>query len=411
MKILLATYWSIPHLGGVWNYMVQLREKLETLGHQVDLLGYDEDNTSVYIVNENRKIERSKLLPLLTANLDKETYPEIYANQLVKYTEFQRYIYELSAAYFGLEKYDVIHTQDVIATTAIDRVRPTHVPLVATLHGSVAHSIRHQLDTIHQSDTAFMAKIYFDELERLGATAGDVTIVANHWLKNCLIDEFQVPANQINVLHYGFDTKKFIEQSKKKINIIRPKDKKVILYSGRLVDLKGVQHLITALSLIKKNRSDWVCWIVGSGNFQPSLIAQSIQLGLDDDILFFGKSSDVPALIAMADIVVLPSLLENQPLTIIEAQIAGKAVVVSDTGGLPEMVQDGVTGLVAPAGNAKSLATKIHMLLADEQLLSRLGHTAKTWGMAHWSIDRGVRDLLTLYHVATEKRRKADHHG
>ncbi|MFP5108879.1 glycosyltransferase family 4 protein [Neobacillus sp. C211] len=411
MKILLATYWPIPHVGGVWSYMVQLRKKLESLGHEVDMLGYDEDNISVYIVNENRKVDSDKLLPLLNAKLNEKTYPAIYANDLVKYTEFHRYVYELSAAYLGLEKYDVIHTHDVISTASIDRVRPEKTALVATLHGSVAHEIRYQLNTIHKSNTSYMARVYYDELERLGATSGEVTIVANEWLKNILTNEFQVPNEQIKVLHYGFDTENFIKRSKQKSSIIRPKDKKVIIYSGRLVELKGVDHLISALGELKEIRKDWVCWIVGNGDKQAELKVQSKNLGLEDDILFFGKRDDIPSLLAKSDIFVLPSLLENQPLSVIEAQIAGKAIIVNDVGGLPEIVEDGVTGLITPAGDIKILCKKINLLLGDEKYRNRLGANAKKWGMTHWSLDKGVKHLIEIYKSAISKRGKDESNG
>lgn len=406
MKILLATYWPIPHVGGVWNYMVQLGNKLESLSHQVDMLGYDEDNKSVYIVNENRKIDSEKLLPLLNAKLNAHTYPALYANELVKYTEFQRYVYELSAAYLGLDKYDLIHTQDVISTASINRIKPKNTALVATLHGSVAHEIRHQITTIHKSSTSYMAKVYYDELERIGATSAEVTIVANEWLKKILTSEFQVPNEQVKILHYGFDTENFIKRSKEKSSIVRPRSKKVIIYSGRLVELKGVQHLISALSELKKTRNDWVCWIVGTGDKQDELMVQSKVLGLEDDILFFGKREDVPYLIANSDIFVLPSLLENQPLSVIEAQIAGKAVIVSDVGGLPEIVEDGVTGLITPVGDIKTLSKKINLLLENEKYRQTLGSNAKKWGMTHWSIDKGVKHLLEIYQSAISKRGK-----
>ncbi len=406
MRILLATYWSVPHLGGVWNYMLQLRRKLESWGHTVDMLGYDEENSSVYIVNENRKVDRGKLLPLLEAKLNKQTYPAIYVNELVKHTEFQRYVYELSAAYLGLDKYDVIHTQDIISTACINRVRPKHIPLVATLHGAVAHEIRHQLTTIHKSDTSFMARAYFDELERIGATSAEVTIVANEWLKNILTNEFQVSEEQIKVLHYGFESENFIKKMKVKSPIKRPKDKKVIIYTGRLVELKGVHHLISALKELKQKRNDWVCWIVGNGDKQEELIVQSKVHGLDDDVLFFGKREDIPSLLDKSDIFVLPSLLENQPLSVVEAQIAGKAIIVSDVGGLPEIVEHGVTGLITPAGDIQNLCKNLNLLLDNENYRKTLGSNAKKWGMTHWSIDNGVKRLVEIYKDAISKRRK-----
>lgn len=410
MKILLATYWPIPHVGGVWNYMLQLQKKLESLGHEVDMLGYDEDNDSVHIVNRNRKIDKEKILPLLNAKLDKYTYPEIHANDLVKYTEFKRYVYELSSAYFGLDKYDIIHTQDIISTISMSRVKPKNIPLIATLHGSVAHEIRHQLTTIHKSETSFMARAYYDELEKLGASSAEITIVANNWLKNILTNEFQVPSEQIKVLHYGFDTENFIKQMKQKSSILRPRSKKVIIYTGRLVELKGVHHLISALSELKKIRNDWVCWIVGTGDKSDELKLQCKILELEEDVLFFGKREDIPYLVASSDIFVLPSLLENQPLSVIEAQIAGKAIIVSDVGGLPEIVENEVTGIIIPAGDIEMLCANLNLLLEDEKYRKKLGSNAKKWGMTHWSIDMGTKRLLEIYHSVISAHGKDDVH-
>lgn len=408
LKILLATYWPIPHLGGVWSYMEQLKRRLELLGHSVDLLGYDEENTNIHIVNNQRKIEREKILPLLKAKMNEQNYPAIYANKLVEYTEFQRYVYELGAAYLGLDQYDIIHTQDVISTACIKRVKPEKTPLVATLHGSVAHEIRHQLTTIHKSDNSYMAKAYYDELEKTGASSSNITIVANNWLKNILIEEFQVSPDQIKVLHYGFDTENFIKLTKKKSPIIKPKNKKVIIFSGRLAELKGVNHLIEALGKLKKIRNDWVCWIVGSGDKLSELRIQTKLLKLEEDVLFFGKRDDVPYLLANSDIFVLPTLLENQPLSLIEAQIAGKAAIVSDVGGLPEMVNHKITGILTPPGDAQILSENLELLLENDSLRKNLGANAKKWGMTHWSNENGVKNLLEIYNQAIASQGKED---
>ncbi|MGE6489027.1 glycosyltransferase family 4 protein [Paenisporosarcina sp. NPDC076898] len=404
MKILLATYWPIPHLGGVWNYMEQLKKKLEQMGHEVDLMGYDEANTDIHMVNNHRKIEREKILPLLKAKMNPNNYPAIYANKLVEYTEFQRYVFELGAAYLGLEKYDIIHTQDVLSTTCMHRVKPPTTPLIATLHGSVAHEIRHQLTTIHKSANSYIARAYYDELEKIGASSADITIVANNWLKDILTSEFEVPNEQVKVLHYGFDTENFVKKMKKKSPIIKPKDKKVIIFSGRLTELKGVHHLLEALSKLKKTRQDWVCWIIGSGDQLPELRIQSKVLELGDDVLFFGKRDDVPYLLSLSDIYVLPTLLENQPLSLIEAQIAGKACVVSEVGGLPEMVKHKVTGILTPPGNSDILAEQLEALLKDDCLRKNLGVNAKKWGMTHWSNEQGVKNLLKVYNEVIANR-------
>ena len=407
MKILLATYWAIPHVGGVWNYMEQHKRKLESLGHEVDILGYNEDNSAVTLLNKGEQLEKEKLLPLLEAKLNEELYPAIHANPLVKYTEFQRYIFELAAAYFGLDQYDVIHTQDVIATASIKRVLPANTALVSTLHGSVAHEIRNQLVTIHKSPNSYMARAYFDDLEHIGATSADQTIVANEWLKNILLGEFNVPIEQLKVLHYGFDTEDFLKKMKEKTTSLKlPTNKKVILYTGRLIELKGVHHLVNALGKLKEIRDDWVCWIAGEGDKQEELEARAKELGLEYDIFFFGNREDVPYLVSVCDIYVFPSLLENQPLSVVEAQIAGKPIIVSDAGGLPEMVEHGKTGIISPAGDEIALCDNMNVLLSNDLYRKKLGSNAKKWGMTYWSMSKGVKNIVDVYKEAISKKRK-----
>lgn len=409
MKILLATYWPIPHVGGVWTYMTQLKKKLESYGHEVDLLGYDESNQNVTLLNKGLVLSRDKVIPLINANLTEDNYPAMYVNFLVKWTEFQRYVYELSAAYFGVQDYDVIHTQDVLSTVAMNRIKKPETPLIATLHGSVAHEIRRQLETIHKSDTSYLARAYYDDLERDGAISADTTIVGNEWLKDILINEFLVPSQQLKVLHYGFDTENFIRRMREKSTIERPKDKKVIIYSGRLVELKGVNYLISALGELKQIRNDWECWIVGSGEKEAELRNQATSLGLGESVQFLGKRDDVPSLLANSDILVLPTLIENQPLSVIEAQIAGKAVIASNVGGIPEMIKHGVTGLLTPAEDAGALCNEMNLLLSDDHYRKTLGANARTWGLSHWSMDMGVKELLKIYQRATfEKRRDGE---
>jgi glycosyltransferase involved in cell wall biosynthesis len=403
VKILLATYWPIPHVGGVWPFMVQLRNKLETMGHVVDILGNGDDDTNsfIYMFNQNRKLQKDKLLPLLKAKLSVTTYPVLHANPLVNYAEFQRYMYELAAAYFNIEGYDVIHTQDVISTTAIARVRHPKTAMVATLHGCVAHEIRH---IKHPTD--YIAHAYYDAIEHTGATSAESTHVANQWLKRILTNEYKVPDEQLKVFPYGFDVEDFATRMKGKTDIERPSGKKVILFTGRLVDLKGIHHLISALSKLKEKRKDWVCWIVGEGEKKEELLKQTNALGLAKDVLFLGKRDDIPALLRLSDIFVLPSILENQSISLIEAQIAGKAAVVSNSGGLPEMVEQEVTGLLTPVGDIDALTKNLQRLLHEDAYRRKLGANAQQWGIKHWSMDTMMKQLLMLYQTAIEKRRQ-----
>jgi len=397
MKILLATYWSIPHVGGVWTYMVQLKEKLESLGHEVDLLGYGEENSIIHIVNENRSIAKDQLLPLVKAMMSEEDYPEIYANQLVSYTELQRNAYELGAAYLGLDKYDIIHAQDVISSACIKRIMPKDKVLVTSIHGSVTYEIRDQLNNIHRSPTSYIAKEYFDHLEQTGAMSAETAIVANNWLKDILTEEFAVPDGKIHVSQYGYDIDGFLARMNTKTADTPETDKKVILFTSRMIGNKGIHHLIEALAQLKDTRNDWVCWMAGEGEKLAGLKIQSEQLGLSDDVVFLKNREDVPYLLSLADIYVLPSLLDNQPLSLIEAQIAGVPAVVSDAGGLPEMVEHEETGLIVPKGDAAALSSSLERLLKDDDFRNKLGMNAKEFAKKHWDMDQAVTRILDIY--------------
>jgi glycosyltransferase involved in cell wall biosynthesis len=411
MKILLATFWAVPHTGGVWNYMLQLKAKLESYGNEVDLLGYGEGNKFIHIVNENRRIEEKDLIPRINAQLKNRNRWALYIEQeyYLKYYEYYRCFFEIGATQFGLEKYDLIHTQDVLSTTCIKRVKPLGTPLVASIHGCVAHEIKHAVTKNHKTPTAHLVTSYFDILEHDGATAADVTIVANKWLKNILTGEFFVPEQQIKIHHYGYDTATFLNRMNERSSIQRPANKKVIIYAGRLTELKGIHHLLEALAQLQKKRNDWICWIVGDGEKQDELQAQSKRLGLEKDVLFLGKRNDIPSLLSISDIFVLPSLIENQPLSVIEAQISGKvAVIVSDAGGLPEMVEHGITGVITPAANPSMLSININYLLEHEPYRENLGIRAQKWGLEHWSMDNAFINIMNIYQRAVIKKKFLD---
>lgn len=254
MKILLATFWETPHVGGVWNYMQQLKDKLETLGHEVDFLSFGENHEFVHIINENRKIYKDALLPKNISILMDQNYLPIDKDPVIHYYESRCNFFQLGANYLGLEPYDVIHTQDIFSTVCINRIRSEKTALVATLHGCVAHELKsayYSSKTLKKSFTK-QGCDYFNQYEYEGATSADCTIVANEWMRNILTDEFKVPKEQLSVFHYGYDTESFLKRVEEKTEIQRPADKKVIIYTGRLNEFKGVHHLIGALSELKK---------------------------------------------------------------------------------------------------------------------------------------------------------------
>ncbi|MDQ0269726.1 glycosyltransferase family 4 protein [Cytobacillus purgationiresistens] len=395
MNILLATFWQVPHTGGVWKYMLQLKERLEVLGHSVDLLGYGKDHKFVHLVNKNQLIDVSHFAGLI--NIIKNEPP---LDPVIKMYDNLRLNYEEAVKTLDLNQYDLIHTQDVVSSSCINKIRPKHTSMVATLHGCVAHEIIEACYADRLSEKSLNGIRYFHELEFEGASSADCTVVANRWMQNILTEEFKVNEEQISTLHYGYDIESFLQKMKEPAKMKAPKNKKILLYTGRLAEFKGIHHLIDALYHLKKLRSDWVCWIAGDGPKQTDLQKQTQLLGLQQHIQFLGSRDDIPSLLSISDMLILPTLIENQPLSVIEAQISGTAVIVSAVGGVPEIIEHGMTGILVPPKDELMLFAHINYLLQEDQFRFNLGQRAKEWALEHWSLDQSVSKLLTVYYKA-----------
>ncbi|WP_459954359.1 glycosyltransferase family 4 protein [Paenibacillus pini] len=407
MRILLATFWLIPHVGGVWKFMEQIQHRLESMGHEVDLLGNSPDYKKFHIYNRNRELSKEFIRPFLSAKLSKEYSPLLHRDYNISFYEEDRYCMELAAAYFGLDQYDVIHTQDIFSARALGRAKPAHVPLVAHLHGSVATEMKNhfRMNPDMGVDEHSIAWKYYDSIEYYGASSGNTIITANEWQRSELVEYFGIPDPNIHVFQYGLDTESFWKRANMGTSIERPANKKVIIFPARLAFVKGVNVLISALALLKPVRQDWVCWIVGNGEMRKELELQVAGLALEDDVLFLGERDDVPALLTRSDIFVHSCIQDNQPFSVMEAQIAGLPVCVSSAGGLPEMVKQGVTGFVTPVNDPIALFKQLHLLLEDDEYRIEIGKNAAAWGSTHWSLDVMIERLLSVYHsVITEGR-------
>jgi glycosyltransferase involved in cell wall biosynthesis len=400
MKILLATYWPIPHLGGVWPLMNQIKERLELKGHEVDLLGESPDGESFHILNKNIQVPKSKLLPLISKNFEKRTFEVL--QQIPWSKEIGRNCMELAAAYFGLSKYDIIHTQDVISTRAISRVKPKKTPLIASLHGLLSQEMI-EFEKIllpnqtHNEIKQSLKCRYHSLLDTMGAKSADIVHTSCEWTRNILKSELFIPEEKIVTFQYGINIEAFIEKQRIPTEIERPSDKKVIITAGRLVHIKGFQYLLHALAKLKEDRDDWVCWIAGDGYQLNYLKKLTMELGLQQNVTFLGQRNDIPALLRLADVFVLPSLVDNMPLAVIEAQLSGLPVIITNAGGLPEMVNNGIDGIVVPVAQIEPLYQNLKILLSNSSFKNMLAVNAKQRAATYWSIENMIENLTSVY--------------
>jgi len=197
------------------------------------------------------------------------------------------------------------------------------------------------------------------------------------------------------VIHNGVDPRAALPRERREDGPPR------IVSVGRLQGPKDPLTLIRALEAL---RGPFTAVIVGDGPDRPAVKAELDRLGLGDAVELAGERHDVPELLAAADIFVLSSRSEGLPLSILEAMSAGRPVVATRVGGVPELVVDGETGLLVPAGDPSSLAAAIERLLEDPALRERLGAAGRARIAERFDLDRCRREHLELYRRELAKR-------
>lgn len=379
--------------------MTEVAHELNRKGHEVDVFALHPDGDRFYVKTTNQSQLKQPLLDLASQLVHKSYQLELKRMpSWMIHQEIDRCAYEMAAARIvDFSRYDIIHAQEVLSSLAFSRIKPKHVPLIATLHGCYTWDVSRGLGYASLPDDLNGA--YLKLTERYGAMTPDATIVPSQWLKNLLADQFGVPARQLTVIPYGHDVRAFFKNMENETDIKFPKDQKVIFTHARLDKVKGHEYLLDALAQLQ-HRSDWCCYIAGDGDNRDALIEQVHRLRLNHRVTFLGARGDIPALLRQVDIEVLPSVSENLPNVVCEAQLAGKAIIATAVGGVSEMIRHEETGILCPPGDTRALAESIERLLDNPGFAQRIGVRARKWGRKQWAIGRVVSDTLSIYHKA-----------
>ena len=171
------------------------------------------------------------------------------------------------------------------------------------------------------------------------------------------------------------------------------------VYAGRLSRVKGVDVLLDAWAAVREGH---LC-IVGDGEDRDALQAQAAGLRR---VRFHGAVADVAPLVRAADVCVLPSRAEGLPVALLEGMSAGLAVVATAVGGTPDAIDDGVNGLLVPAGDPDALADALRRALGPDG--ARLGERARARVLRSYSIDAVADRVLELYQLLLRPERERD---
>ena len=179
-----------------------------------------------------------------------------------------------------------------------------------------------------------------------------------------------------------------------------PKNKKIVLFVGHLVERKGVKYLIQAMKSVVKKYKNVLCYLVGGGYLENDLKSLVRKSQLDDSIIFLGSKghNETAQYMNACDIVVLPSLNEGLPIVLCEALACGKPVVATKVAGTPELVNKDVGFLVKPK-NAEDLQEKILLALNKKWDTKKLLARAK-----EFSTEVTAKKVFRVYNVLLGKQ-------
>ena len=249
-------------------------------------------------------------------------------------------------------------------------------------------------------------------LNRRLAPLTDAFIAVAHSHAQYLAEHEGRPPNRICVIPNGVDTERFRPQPKntalaEQLGI--PSGAPVVGIVAALRPEKNHELFLSAARLVRQTRPDAVFLIVGDGVRRAWLEQQAASLGLADRVIFTGNRPDVPEVLSLLDVFVLSSHMEANPISILEAMAAGKPVVATQVGSIPENVQEGQTGFLVPPGDAASMAERVLWLLSQPEQSAQIGQKAREHVLRRGSIQQTVAGYENLLRdLYQQKARRMD---
>jgi glycogen synthase len=267
------------------------------------------------------------------------------------------------------------------------------LPLVLTVHTSLRH-------TLAVSDLrSAVLKTIGGPIERWGEHSAEAVLVITPRLRRLLLAD-GVDENRVHLIPPGVNPSLFEGPFEDPFaGIGRPR----VLFVGRLAPQKGVHTLVAAAGLLEDPSVRVL--LVGDGPERKALERKAERIDAGDRLRFVGFSAHdrLPAAMAHADVLVLPSVYEELGTVLLEAMWAGLPIVASRTGGIPDVIEDGVNGLLVPPGEPEALASVIDRVLADRALAYRLSEGAQERAKDYdWEVLAGR--VLQVYRGVTVGR-------
>jgi glycosyltransferase involved in cell wall biosynthesis len=294
------------------------------------------------------------------------------------------------AAFLRSEKIDILHTH-------------LFEPSVVSLPAGTMVGTRARVMTRHYSDYhTRIDKQWHVRMDQLCTRLSHRVIAVSRHTAEHMIEVEEAPPEKIRTILNGIDFERVKVSGGDASSRIRrefnAEDAYVLLICARLHPEKGYEYLLDAMPLIKaRTNKRTILLVAGRGTFEAEYRARVKALGCEDEVKFLGFRKDVPDLMAAADLVLLPSVAEAFGLVLAEALYLGTPVVATRVGGIPEIIDDGVDGVLVPPQDSEALANAIVELLHDPDRRRAMSGTAKNKVIERFQFEAMVRAYERVY--------------
>jgi glycosyltransferase involved in cell wall biosynthesis len=241
----------------------------------------------------------------------------------------------------------------------------------------------------------------FRAIERILARFSDALVAVSPQVRDDLVALDVAPAQRFAVVRLGIDLEPRVQTTVDAAELRRRlgigSERFVVGWFGRMTAVKRTDDLIDVLVALHRRDIDACVLLVGDGTDRERLEQRARDGGVARDVFFLGYQKDVASWYALADAVVLTSVNEGTPVTIIEALAAGRPVVTTNVGGVADVVRDGIDGFLVEVGDTEGMATRLAEIAVDPRVGRRLAASGRDRVLSRYAIARLVDDIDRLY--------------
>ena len=370
MKIGITCY---PVYGGSGVVATELGKALAARGHCIHFIAYSipfrlghlQENIHFHEVNVNA-------YPLFE-------YPPYTLNLTSKIVDTVKFA-ELDILHMH---YAIPHATSAVLARQILASEGIHIPIVTTLHGTDI--------TIIGQDPSFAPVVNYSINESDGVTA------VSEYLKRKTAESGDITAD-IEVIPNFIDTARFRPMQKDHFKqAVCPNGEKLLVHVSNFRPVKRAIDVVEIFYQLYETGYQVKLLMVGDGPDRAAAEHRARELGVEADVRFLGKQEPVEEILSIADVFLMPSGSETFGLAALEAMSCGVPVVVSDIGGLPELVINGESGYLCKLGDLSAFTTAIKRILDDEDLRAAMSVSARARAVEHFDTDIIVPHYESYY--------------